>query len=266
MTIAAGSVHALLLAGQRPGPDALADHFGVALKVLVPLDGEPMLARVAHMLADHPAIGRVAILTADREVILADPGCAWLADHPRIAFAPAAATISRTVSDAMGEPSPDHPVLVTTGDHPLLETAMIDAFLAASAATDADLTVAVVERGRYEALLAEGRRTWLRFRGGAYSGANLFLLRTPAARRAVTFWQKVEADRKKGRKIVAAFGPLLLAAVGLKLLTLHRGLALAGRRLGVRVAAIEMDDPLVCIDVDKVEDHALATHLLQQRA
>src|SRR3546814_2307783 len=41
----AGGWRVLLLAGQRPGVDPLAGHFGQELKALVPLAGRPMLAR-----------------------------------------------------------------------------------------------------------------------------------------------------------------------------------------------------------------------------
>lgn len=266
MTVPDGAVHALLLAGQRPGSDPLAEHFHVPLKVLVPLAGEPMLSRVARTLVDHPAIGRVTILLQDPEAVLEDPGCAWLRDHPDIGFAPSANSISRTVLDAMGEPDPAHPVLVTTGDHPLLDAAIIDDFLAKSMAADADITFGVVEQSLYQSAMPEGRRTWLRFRGGAYSGANLFLMKGARARNAVAFWKRVEADRKKGRKIIAAFGPLLLAAVGLRILSLAQALRLAGRRLHVDAVAIELADPVACVDVDKVADHELATRLIAARA
>ena len=37
---------AIVLAGQRPGPDALAVHFGEEYKALVSVGGQPMIARV----------------------------------------------------------------------------------------------------------------------------------------------------------------------------------------------------------------------------
>jgi hypothetical protein len=47
-------VTALLVAGRRPGTDPLAAHFGVEDKALIAVAGEPMLSRVARVLADHP--------------------------------------------------------------------------------------------------------------------------------------------------------------------------------------------------------------------
>jgi GTP:adenosylcobinamide-phosphate guanylyltransferase len=265
VSLPTGSVHALLLAGQRPGVDPLAAYFGAPLKVLVKIAGEPMLSRVARTLTGHPAIGRVTILAQDVAALAADPDCAWLASHPLVALSNGGDTISRTVLDAMGSPAPDAPVLVTTGDHPLLDGAMIDEFLTRALAAKADIALAVVERSGLLRLLPQSRRTWIRFRGGAYSGANLFLLTSGRARGVVQFWAGIEADRKKGRKLVAAFGPGLFAGVALRLLSLHQAVALAGRKLGARTVAVEMSDPVACIDVDKPADHALASRLIEAR-
>ena len=44
------SVRAVILAGQRPGPDALCEHAGVAYKADIPVGGVPMVERVAAAL------------------------------------------------------------------------------------------------------------------------------------------------------------------------------------------------------------------------
>src|SRR3546814_11386936 len=58
-------------------------------------------------------------------------------------------------------------------------------------------------------------------------------------------------------KIVAAFGPLLLAGALLRLLTIQQAVLLAGRRFGVKAHIIPMPQPEACIDVDKPEDKDL---------
>ncbi len=261
-----GQVHALLLAGQRPGPDPLAAHFGMELKALIPIAGEPMVSRVARTLLNHPAVGLVTILAQDVERIAAEPGCAWLTRDPRVVFSAASETISGTVAYAMGAPSPEAPVLVTTADHALLTGAMIDDFLAQACASGADVSAAVVGRKSLIAVMPDARRTWLPFRDQACSGANLFLLSSARARIVVDFWSSVEADRKKARRILSAFGVPLAIAVALRLLTLRQAMMRAGRKLGVTATAVVMNDPIACIDVDKPSDHALATQLLEARA
>ncbi len=69
-------------------------------------------------------------------------------------------------------PQRRYPLLVTTADHALLDPAMIADFCAK--ADGADVAIGLVEQRSLMARLPSTQRTWLKFRGGAYSGANLF--------------------------------------------------------------------------------------------
>jgi GTP:adenosylcobinamide-phosphate guanylyltransferase len=236
---------ALLLAGQRPGPDRLA---GDGLKALVPVAGRPMATRVAETLLACPSIDRIVVLAQDGAAL-----APHLPDDPRLSFAASQAGISRSVAAAADG---RWPVLVTTADHPLLTVATIEAFL--SRATACDVAVGVVERAVVRRRFPTNRRTWLKFRGGWWTGANLFALNGAAAAGALELWSEVEQDRKKGWKLVARFGPVLLLRALTRTITLADALDRAGRAIGVRVRPIALDDPLAAVDVDKTEDLALA--------
>jgi hypothetical protein len=146
----------------------------------------------------------------------------------------------------------------------LLDAAMIDEFCNRSAGSD--IAIAVVERRALLERLPATRRTWIRFRGGAYSGANLFLLRSPSVAPAVALWRSVEQDRKKGWRLLWAMGPSLFLGSVLRLLTLHEALRRIGLQLGLDIRAVEMTNPLAAVDVDKAGDHALVEALLAGRA
>ena len=90
-----------------------------------------------------------------------------------------AASLSRSVADAFALAGPR--LLVTTADHALLDPAMLEAFLAPAEATGADIAVGLAAAATIMASYPHTKRTYLRFRDGRYSGANLFFLRTPAA-------------------------------------------------------------------------------------
>lgn len=247
------SVTALLLAGQRPGPDRLA---GDGLKALVPVAGRPMVARVAQTLLACPAIARVVVLAQDGAAL-----APHLPDDPRLSFEESRTGISRSVAAAAAG---RWPVLVTTADHPLLTVATVEDFL--SRAGECDVAVGVVERAVVRRRFPANRRTWLKFRGGWWTGANLFALNDPAAGRVLDLWAEVEQDRKKGWKLVARFGPVLLLRALTRTITLAAALAQAGRSVGVRVRAVPLDDPLAAVDVDKAEDLALAEAVFAGRA
>jgi len=253
---------ALLLAGQRPGTDPLAAHFGETWKALVEVGGEPMLSRVARTLLDSSAIDRIVVLAQSPESLTARPDTAWLRTEPRIAFAVSASSISLSVASVAGDAAP-WPVLVTTADHALLTPDVVDNFVAGVG--DADIAVGFVERRTLLAGYPDSQRTWLKFKGGAYSGANLFALTSPRARAALKLWATVEQDRKKGWKLVAAFGPWLLIRALTRTITLQAGLAASGRRLDLKARAVVLPQAEAAIDVDKPADHRLAEHILTLR-
>ena len=76
---------------------------------------------------------------------------------------------------------------------------------------------------------------------------------------------RIERDRKKGLKIVAAFGPWLLAGALLRLFTIQGGVARAGRRFGLAARVVPMSDAEACIDADKPSDVTLIERILAQR-
>ncbi len=258
---------ALVLAGQRPGVDRLAAHFGREAKALIPVAGKPMLGRVLHALAASPQVARIIVLAQDAPALLADSALEWTADDARVTPRVSGPTISGSVLDAVQDPDIGLPLLVTTADNVMLTPATIAEFIAgAGPSSDGrDVSVAMVERGRLEAAVGPNKRTWLAFRGGAYTGANLFALTGPGALNALRFWETVEADRKSVLRLAAHFGPIMMARLLLRRLTVEGALAAAGTKLGASAAPVLLSDGRMGVDVDKPEDHTLATRLLAER-
>ncbi len=261
--MSSNTITAVILAGSRPEGDPLARAAGVALKALVPIAGRPMIDHVARTLIGHPRVGRVVVMAQKPEQITADLQAAWLETHAIVSLHASGGGISRSLLDWI-EINPDAlPTLVTTADNVLLDRGIIDAFLAG--ASDADVAAAMVEHGVLTEAYPGSRRTWLKFRGGAWSGANLFWLGGPHAKRALQKWQEIEQDRKKGWKIVRAFGPVLLMGAALRLLSIHQAIARAGRSLGVNARIVPISVAEACIDADKPDDVALIEQILSRR-
>lgn len=263
MTDASPGWTALVLAGQRPGIDRVAEQFGLEAKAMVPVAGELMLNRVLMALADVPQIVRIVVLAQDAEALFAHPDLAWAAADPNITTRASGRTISGSVLAAVKDPAIGLPVLVTTADNVMLTPATISEFL--GAAGSHDVSVALVERSRLEAAVGQNRRTWLRFSDGAFTGANLFALTAPAASNALRFWERVERDRKSVMRLAAHFGPALMVRLLLRRMGVREAIAAAGARLGARVAPVLLSDGRMGVDIDKPEDHALAERLLVAR-
>ncbi|WP_019831212.1 nucleotidyltransferase family protein [Sphingomonas sp. PR090111-T3T-6A] len=249
---------ALLLAGRRPGVDPLAATRGQTLKALIPVAGTPMVARVAATLLASD-VAQVRVMTQDVE-----PIAAVLPADPRIGFLQSGAGIANSIAAALRSGEAPFPLFVTTADHALLRPETIAEFLAG--AQGADVAVGVVERAVVQSRFPQSKRTWLRFRSGDWTGANLFYFASPAALPVIETWASVEQDRKKGWKLIARFGPMLLLRALTRTITLHDAVARAGRSLGANVRMVGLSDPLAAVDVDKVSDLELAEAVLEGRA
>lgn len=254
-----GDWTAILLAGARPAGDPLTRSLGVDYKPLLPIAGEPMVLRPLRALLAVPMIARVRVLTQQIERI-----AAVLPADPRVTVEGSAETIAASLQRICADPATRFPLLVTAADHALLTPQMLAEFIAGSA--DCDVSVGFVSRSNMLVRFPQAQRTWLRFGRERYSGANLFALRTPAARIGIERWRRVEQDRKKGWRVLLQMGvPLFLGAV-LRVRDLHgtaRGLS---RSLGIVIKGVVLSDPTAAIDVDKAADYTLVTAILDGRA
>lgn len=249
---------AIVLAGSRPGRDAFAEVHGTDLKALIPIGGEPMVRRPVRALLAAEDIGEIIVLSQAPERI-----AQVLPEDPRITFRKSDATIATTMLELCFDKKTNWPVLVTTADHALLDTEMIDEFCACA---DGDITLGVVERATLLRRFPDAKRTWVKFRGGAYTGANLFALRSPKVAAAIELWRSVENERKKGWRVVSLLGPFVLVGTLLRLLSIDVALRRIGRKLGLDIRALRLSNPLAGVDVDKAADHELAEAILAGRA
>ena len=254
-----GGWTAIVLAGQRPGGDPLARKFGLPSKALIPVAGVSMLRRVVGTLLETPEVSRVVILAQDPDALLTGDA-APLRAYPRVTLARSGAGIATSVADVAGSYDAPWPVLVTTADHVLLTPAMVSEFVAGSG--DCDVAVGFGERRIVEQCYPSTRRTWLRFSDGQFSGANLFAMRNAKVGAGLALWAGIEQHRKKGWRLISRFGPSLFLRALTRSIGLEAGLRRAGARLGMAVRPVVLSSPEAAIDVDKMDDLALAEAIL----
>ncbi len=256
---------AVVMAGARGSEDAFVQATGAAHRALISVAGRPLLAHVLAALGAFPGVGsvRVSIDPAGADLArkaLTECGAPLPASWPQSADSPARSALA--VLDS-GVP---FPLLVTTADHALLTPAMLEEFLREAQKREADLVVGVVPKPRVLARYPGTRRTGLRFADVTICGANLFLLRTPASRKAVAFWVRVERDRKRPLRLVRHFGLWTTLCFALRRLRFDRALEIAGARMGLVVDAVRLSEAEAAIDVDNVDDLELAEAIFRSRA
>ena len=241
----------------------MAAYYNIAYKALIPIAGQTMLERVAHALLASPHIGRIVVMAQAPEALKAGLG-KDMAENATIRFVKSSDGIASSIHRIAGTDIAPWPVLATTADNALLTPEILDYFFLHHAGQD--VAVGVVERRTMLAAYPEARRTWLKFRGGAYSGANLFALHNAAAGPALALWSTVEKDRKKGWKIFARFGPWLLLRALSRTIRFEDAMARAGARLSLTAAPLVLPFAEAAIDVDKPADLELVTSILERRA
>lgn len=258
MTVARWNV--LVLAAGRGPDDPMAKAYGVTHKCLIEVGGEPMLKRVIRTLLAQADIGsiRVAIETRD----LLDEALGNFA--PKVEFMVPAESAARSALSAVTQEK-RFPWLITTGDHPLLTTEMLEYFLAEAGRSGADLCAGLAAAETILARFPDAKRTFLKFGPDRVSGCNLFALTSARARTALAFWHDLEGVRKRPWRLVGAFGPMALVRFLTGTLTLDQAFALASRRLDLVARPILMPFAEAAVDVDKPEDKELAERILSER-
>ena len=254
---------ALVLAGRRGPQDPLAVGHGVSHRALLPVAGVPMLLRVLRTLR-AAGITRLHVSIDAPELLETLPELADWRRQGVLQIHASESSPSRSVAAVLSQPEL-LPCLVTTADHALLTPAMVDHFLAAARASDADVLVGMVPERVVRAAYPETQRTYLRLRGEAWSGANLFAFRNARARLAADFWVRAERYRKQPWRLVASIGPSVVLLYALRRLDLAAALERGSQAIGARIRPVSMPQAYAAIDVDKQSDLELAERILRAR-
>lgn len=242
---------ALILAGQR---SATGDGLnGAQLKALLPVAGTPMIDRVVKTVSASKHIKNIVIC-----------GPQSLGAWTNVTFFPTGSSPANSILQFLESRSDAAPVFVTTADHPLLTTEMVDHFLSGAVKSDTDIVIGMVDNNLVKSTYAASR-TGYKFRDGVWKSCNLFACMTPHVTRMVHFWQFVEKNRKKPWRVVRAFGLWTLISVLVGRWDLRQALMRAGSRVGITASPVIMPWPEAAIDVDTLADKNLAESILDAR-
>jgi len=257
----------IVLAGQRPGTDPVAEARGVKAKALAPVAGRAMILNVLDALEASPWVGDVYITLEDPKLSEAEPRLMAYAETGHIVQG--TGTICGSVLSAVETRDIKTPFLVVTADHALLTADMLDHFCEdaarAFAAERRDFLFGVVSERSFRHAYPSATRTFLDFRDDSYSGCNLYAFMSAASFRVLDFWHSIEQQRKKPLRLIRAFGMGNLVRYLLRLDSLTDMINRAGRKLGVNGKPVIMPQPEAAIDVDTPRDLILVEQILGAR-
>ncbi len=261
----AGLFNSVIMAADRNPDDPVAVAAGVRAKALTPIAGQAMVLRVLVALEGAGEVDRRLLCGPPAEII---------AEHPELRDSLARGDFewlenrdspSLSAGAALHQLPKQRPVLLTTADHALLSSDIVDYFCRQARSTDCDLLVALAPYSSIAATYPRVRRTVLKFRDTPCCSCNLFAFMTPDSRRVTDFWRNIEHQRKRPWRVMGVLGiwPVLKYLLGR--LTIDDAMTRASNILGIRVGAIMMPFAEAAIDVDKAEDLEFVKNMLGKR-
>jgi NDP-sugar pyrophosphorylase family protein len=252
---------AIILAAQRDGKlDPMAAEAGVTHKCLVPIVGRPLLDYVIEALVAVPGLQRIRICIepAAVDAVRGVRGASGELGIP-VDYVPSAPTITESAyASAEGLTGP---MVITTGDNVNLTPGAVQLMLDALAG-GADVALAMATREAVLAAHPEGQRRFYEFRDAAYSNCNLYAMAGPEALKAAETFREGGQFAKNRKRLIRVVGRFNILLFVLRLLPLHRAMKRLSKRLGVRLAAVVLEDGAHAVDVDNPRTYAIAETIL----
>ncbi len=257
---------AIVLAGERDGEDELAEHAGAKCKVLVNIDGKPMLLRVLDTLRLSQSIDGIIICGPQEGKLVGQAEIGRSMQSEQVSWLPPQSGPSASAFSALKTLRSDEPALLTTADHPLLTAEIVDEFCRRSVTTGADVVIGLAPYSLVRKAFPTMKKTVLHFKDDELCGCNLFAFLTPKGREAADFWRNLESERKKPLRIIRFLGAWTVAKYLSRTLTLEAALQTFSTRLGLKVKAVVLPFGDAAVDVDSVSDYRLVKERIKRRS
>jgi GTP:adenosylcobinamide-phosphate guanylyltransferase len=256
---------AIILAGNRPGQDPVAEGAGVACKSFATINGRPMVHRVLDALANARQIDTRILCGPSQPLIGQEPELKARLESGEIKWIDSRTTPSLSTYHALQAFPDNKPVLVTTADHALLTPEIVDYFCHHALRLNCDVAVGLTDYDGVMAAFPETRRTAIKFKDGAYSGCNMFGFLNSRSDRAAQFWRQIEQERKKPLRMMRMLGWWTVARYLLGRVSLNGGLAELSSKMQVKLRPVLLPFPHAAIDVDTVDDWHFVQSLIKKQ-
>jgi len=256
---------AVILAADRGAEDPVARAADVSCKALTPVGGIPMVLRVLNALEESLAVGPRLLCGPPRPLLEQAAALKRGVDAGDYAWSANRDSPSASAGAAMEQIPDSQPVLLTTADHALLSSQIIDYFCDQACTADFDLLVGLAPHELVATTYPGVRRTRLRFSERDYCSCNLFACMTPRSRTITAFWRNVESQRKRPWRIFATLGWWPVFKYLLGRLSLEEALTRISGKLEMKIGVIILPFANAAVDVDTENDWRLVQQILAEK-
>jgi molybdopterin-guanine dinucleotide biosynthesis protein A len=256
---------AIILAADRGLDDPVTRVAGVSCKALTPVGGIPMVLRVLNALEESLAVGPRLLCGPPWPLLEQAAALKSGVDAGDYDWTDSRDSPSASAGAAMEQIPDSQPVLLTTADHALLNSQIIDYFCTQASAADFDLLVALAPHELVATTYPGVHRTRLRFSDRDYCSCNLFAFMTPHSRTITAFWRKVESQRKRPWRMFATLGWWPVFKYLLGRLSLQEALTRISGRLEMKIGVVILPFANAAVDVDTEKDWRLVQQILAEK-
>ncbi|MEM7690666.1 MAG: NTP transferase domain-containing protein [Pseudomonadota bacterium] len=257
-------VTALIMAGKRSGAlDPLAERAGVAQKCVVPVNGVPMVARVAQAVAGTPEVGEIRVVAHETKEVAAHPIIAQLIAQGRLTFADGQFNIVDSVFS--GAHGAQFPLLITTADNCLVTPEGYSEFIAKCRATDAGGAAGLARKEDVLKADPVGQKRFYEFKDGQFSNCNMYWIGSQEALSAAEIMRGGGQFVKFPARIIKAFGFMNLIRFRLGIGSKEALFKQISKRFGFNMVPVELSDGHYAIDVDNERTFNVTEKILKQR-
>ena len=252
-------MEAVILAGGEI-PAALQGLTPATERALIAVGGEPILLHVVRSLATVTPVTRIICVTTPGALKILPAKIGEVV----VTGLPSGDKLSANLLSGAREAKSDQ-ILIVTGDGPLATGRTWMQFLDGASVNRLSAAYAVVREDKMEAQFPGATRTYARFRDGAFSGGNAFLVPRAQLSELEKLIETAFAARKNPLGLAKLLGLGFIVKAMFQRLSVDEAESKVSRMLGCRAGRVEVPDATIAFDVDKPEDLALAEKFLGAR-
>lgn len=215
---------------------------GLPNKGFLLLAGRPLVAHVVSTLTQTPSINRVAVVGPAQEL-------RPVVSPPALVVEAVGGIMDNIVRGVEALQARDL-VLVAASDIPLLTPAVVEEFLDACTAIQADFYYPIVPQDVMLTQFPAARKTFVTVAEGTFTGGSMMLFNPQVLERVRPFVERLVAARKKPWLLAQTFGWSIVVKFMSGRLTIPEVVARAAEVTGLAVTPVIVPRPELALDVD----------------
>jgi GTP:adenosylcobinamide-phosphate guanylyltransferase len=242
--------------------DPLYELTGVEKKALIPLAGQPMIGWVVDALAQSGLIEHIAIVGLKPDEVDFGEAPVYFVDSQGEMISNILAGLEK-----LQEVNPSvKKILLCSSDIPLITSEIVQGFVEeCGSLEEADAYYAIVEEKTMEASFPGSKRTFVPFKGGRYSGGDVFLFDVAATKGNRELFRSLTSSRKNYLNQARMLGIGFIIRFLLRMMTVHEAAARVRNTINLEARVVDTRFAELGMDVDKPHQYEVIKAVLEKR-